>query len=1399
MTKKIFAMFLAVLMVISLLPTSVFAAEKTCPGKGNHTPENCNCTVVQVVAPTCAAKGFTRYKCDDCGEEFDGDIVKATGEHNYVATADKAPTCEEDGYQGAMICTGCGDVKAATKLPRLSEYNCQWEIVTNATCTEGGTQEWKCSVCGATKTVKVEKGDHEWDNGKIVKEPTASANGLATRTCKKCGEVKEIIVFYSHDCKKDAILVQKAATCTTDGVKLHWECRVCGNYYVAEDKDGDGVYEYVGDKMSDTQKKNCIIPAGHDYGGYVPTCADTLVKCVKCNQWVNPGIEHDVDWVYTPSNLKEVEHNNDDITKGFYSKAATCTEPGFVYDVCSKCHVRLLKTVEALGHDVVTVTKGATCATYGYTYTYCKRAGCTATFTSDDYTEASSNALYKFNVYAFAVNQFAPVANKGYYFALKQENLGSELYFNGKMDGYYLGTTTNVGEAVFVYVEAVHQHPSAADEFVLYFYDAEGVKTYIEIYEYNTEKHYVGVQLTTTRPTVGYKWNDTYKVMTTKINGTEYCLGTEKTYNNFSAKAVNANGRFNVTMADPYNTVDVRANYHIISFTLNKKAGLDTTNHVEGLEDLNTVLEATCTTDGKKVVYCKHCGEMHEEVIPAGHSWRNASNEEVKTEAASKAVGCEDGWQWKICNSCNTLKKETYTGSGHVYGADQIVKPDHMTTTGYTYKTCKWCGDVQKWNYTVWEYIGKQFESYAEASAAHGGSLVEVSVIKTATCTVNGLTKYHCNGCQKDVFVIVKASHKDSALIEGVDYENPTCTEKGWILTYTCPDCKANVGAAPLGERNEIAALGHDFQVGSGHVCNDCDNPYFMGIHASCSRSGCTEKQYCFELLKEESLTGYGKGTELCETTTYQYYYCRQCNDVHIRNYVAAMGHDYVDVLDENGKVVVIEAATCTKDGSSKTVCTICGKNSTKKIAQIAHKNKAGVEFWDHCDDTVEDRHCVLCCKCTDKGSSHDCINNKVGDKVVPCDCVIGTNHVETRVMMPSSCDMPPYYMYTCTICGHIRNEVQTEIDGEKVIFSGHKPAEIDYIDEVVDGTLTGKKVEQRYPGFTYVEEYEYVYYTVKNGKWVKNVDKYTAKFIDRKAATYTEEGYDLMYCQICGSEEKNEYAKLTGLGFQMTVANANGAKGLTYGSLVEVTISAVGNNVSFYGFEFDVATVCGENNAAEALRFVGYEAVNAGFNFTVTDPAKVLTSAKKAVKVIGYAKNDVAGKMQNVTVTEETALIKLYFRVCAKTAANYTFSYTTPVVKKVVDYMAQTVDKITANTPSANASVVAYLDYNTDGFVSAEDAYLAMALITGEHPNGLTYSVAVDVDKDGEITLADLSALYDYLVGNKSVEDLFKMGVSENELLILGLAHGRICNNSECNREIPDDAVYCPYCKNHQ
>ena len=108
-------------------------------------------------------------------------------------------------------------------------------------------------------------------------------------------------------------------------------------------------------------------------------------------------------------------------------------------------------------------------------------------------------------------------------------------------------------------------------------------------------------------------------------------------------------------------------------------------------------------------------------------------------------------------------------------------------------------------------------------------------------------------------------------------------------------------------------------------------------------------------------------------------------------------------------------------------------------------------------------------------------------------------------------------------------------------------------------------------------------------------------------------------------------------------------------------------------------------------------------------------------------------------------------------------------------------------------------IDFNNDGVAHITDLYLAMSMITGEHVDGKTYDVTVDMNKDGVVDLEDLSIAYNYAVGNYTEDDLFKMGISDAELEILGFGATKTCNNSACNTVLPEGAVYCHVCGNHQ
>ena len=59
------------------------------------------------------------------------------------------------------------------------------------TCTEKGTEAYRCEICGATKEEEeILAYGHDWDEGVVTKEPTETESGVIKYTCYECGETK---------------------------------------------------------------------------------------------------------------------------------------------------------------------------------------------------------------------------------------------------------------------------------------------------------------------------------------------------------------------------------------------------------------------------------------------------------------------------------------------------------------------------------------------------------------------------------------------------------------------------------------------------------------------------------------------------------------------------------------------------------------------------------------------------------------------------------------------------------------------------------------------------------------------------------------------------------------------------------------------------------------------------------------------------------------------------------------------------------------------------------------------------------------------------------------------------------------------------------------------------------
>lgn len=1348
MTKKIFAMFLAVLMVISLLPTSVFAAdEKTCPGKDNHTLDNCSYTVVKVTEPTCGTIGYTSYKCDKCGEIFIESRVPATGKHSMVAGEAKAPTCGEAGHEAGTKCENCGYEVPGKEIPALKPgTTCEWVDQTpTIDCTTGGTKTWKCAACGATKTEKIKAGEHTYGDPVVVTAPTATANGLAKATCTKCGDVKEVTVFYTHK-HLNITHAEVPATCTIPGVKEYKECRICGEKKIMNSK---------GSWVAIENEADLIIPAEHKFAKE-PTCVDTVLTCKYCNK----------DIAVDTRDLHEFK-------TWITQKDATCTSTGYAISTCAVCNIAVsTKILEAKGHLSATVSVPATCGTYAYSFTYCTRKDCKNGISSA-VLDSKFNARYDLTVDAFDPINTLPTVGKAFYLGMNTDKIG-EVFFTGEMDGYYFGTSHDVSKAALVYVEYAHcEHEPTYN---LYFYDAEGVKTYLEIYEYNTEKHSVGVRMTTQASANAFKWDDvngmfTCDVTTSNKKTNTYFLGTGKDFTNISAKKLSDLSKSSAAVFCNVGT-KVRP-VNIVAYTLSDNAGYDTNNHKL---TKHVIVEATCQQQGQTLLVCEYCAYNTTITVAAEHNWVNVPYATTgygadKKEASYKAPCCEDGWQYQQCTGCKETRKVTLAGKGHVWGEIVTGKPDHINTVAYDTRTCSCCKTVEKLTPRVWADANKQWDSLEAAIVAHPGlNQSTMYTLLKGDCNTAALYRYTCADCGKYVYVkYTGAGCGQHVLPDTANYTPSTCYSEGGFYTKKCEKCGQIVGDAALDEWNTIPKKEHTWVENKDYKPADCDKPNYDNVVRTCSVCKLKETDGTKLLGKKTS-----NATDLCVKTTYEYYLCH-CGKEHMISYAEKKGHTFNEVAHTKDNYL---APTCYDAGFYTVKCVYCGVEEIRELAPIEHVNADGQKFTDKCTDTITDRHCVVCCahyNHKDLGSKHDCANTKNDKGELTCPCMIAKKcHLSINTLKPSTCTMNAHTLKVCADCG---KETVVFVDG--AASTGHMPAEAD---KDKDGNYIF------YKNYTY-KEITYIAWDVVNGEFVKIEKTYTAKFTEYVESTYVSDGYWKAYCQECDKEVTQVIEKKAGLGFEMDIVNAaNNGNEFTYGSLVAVTVNANSLNTGIYSFNFNV-------NYTNMV-FVGYETVNDNFILTVTEPSKV---SGNNVYIVGFATNDASGKMQNVTITENTQLVKLYFRCVEQNASTATFAFGTEYKEAYSIEGVNTKKPLACSYATETIKTRALLDFNGDGFTHITDVYQAMSMLTGEQADGKTYDVTMDVNKDGVITLEDLSYVYGMFVGNYTAKDLLLLNVSAEEALLLGLGETTHCNNSACQKEISADATYCPFCGNHQ
>lgn len=295
--------------------------------------------------PTCTKYGVKKRYCKRCNE-FDLDVIDPTG-HQHTKLIDQKPaTCEEKGYSGDVYCEDCRIIiQDGTEIAATGHDWDDGKITKEPTQTATGIKTYTCKTCKKTKeeTIPMLKG-HHWDQGTITKQPTCIEQGEKTYKCtdEDCNETyTESIPATGH--KNTRVINQKDATCESEG--------------------------YTGDTFCDDCKHvikagKTISPTGHDWNEgtlkKAPTCESEGIKEYTCKTCGKTKEEP----------VAPTGHINTEIRN---KRTATCESEGYTGDTyCITCNKKLKdgQTISKTNHNWTIKETPATCESDGSrTYT----------------------------------------------------------------------------------------------------------------------------------------------------------------------------------------------------------------------------------------------------------------------------------------------------------------------------------------------------------------------------------------------------------------------------------------------------------------------------------------------------------------------------------------------------------------------------------------------------------------------------------------------------------------------------------------------------------------------------------------------------------------------------------------------------------------------------------------------------------------------------------------------------------------------------------------------------------------------------------------------------------------------------------------------------------------------
>ena len=603
-----------------------------------------------VTEATCEADGKILNICSVCGykDEVNAKVIAKLG-HNLEEAITTAATCTTVGVK-TFTCTRCDYTKTENIAATGHKKS---DVVLN--CTSGG--EIKCANCGV-KLADIPARDHDYTGTvRFDPEATCSTNGVKYTKCAYCeAERAQFVDKLPHDFASSEWEDIVPATCGAKGVQK----RKCANCDAVELRETDALAHVIvtesdiaatciraGQKIEKCSRTGCDYvnttvtqPTGHALGGgvvYEQTCTAGKYTVYSCS---NADCNYESIKLATGEEGKALGHDFS-VEKNII--LATCEVDGSKVMKCSRCEETETTVLPKIGHNFVAKdTVPATCTSSGYTVICCDNAGCDKTY--NEYDENKPALGHQWGAWTIVT----PSTNT---------EKGS-MVRSCTEAGCTATETVEIPAGGHSFVGAVGEVVTAAT------CHSEGVTKYTCTAEHLDENSNaipcgVTINVATAKIPHNLRTSVTYPKCERKLNG-------DGTYTDvFKAGEVKV---YCINQGCTY--VDETASFVLAA----------PSDH--NWSEYQTVKEATCSSNGKKVRYCKNCGVADYVEIPATGIHNFVPNVVEPT--------CEErGYTTYACLGCGVTYRDNYVAAlGHNLD-NGVDVPATCTTAGGTLYTCK--------------------------------------------------------------------------------------------------------------------------------------------------------------------------------------------------------------------------------------------------------------------------------------------------------------------------------------------------------------------------------------------------------------------------------------------------------------------------------------------------------------------------------------------------------------------------------------------------------------------------------------------------------------------------------------------------------------------------------------